>query len=311
MAPKVNVEPMELAKNYDSKKSLFPAVAQVKYDGVPLTFILKDGQIQALTRQNEVVTSVPHLVAAASIYLRVEGASFTGECFVPGKSFKVSSGIIRREEPCEDVICIVFDANIFPSRKHGYNDRRIQWIQCYNADANKFQHKFFFAPIAAWVNSPAEVEDAWVKVKTMAKNPEGMMLHAVDKPFQPGKRCWGMTRYKPQPTIDLRIDSFEEAISEEGEPLGMVGRVNVELERRYPSGMIRRTIVGVGPGKLTHYERNNLWQKYAQYLGKVVDKVFAEIKYMPDPTYDALRQPTVQRLRTDKDKPDVLEYSNE
>jgi ATP-dependent DNA ligase len=147
------------------------------------------------------------------------------------------------------------------------------------------------------------------------------MLHKVDKPFQPGKRCWGLGRYKPQPTIDLEVVSFEEAVSEAGEGLGMVGRVNVRLIREWPlgeapagwkavSGDLRNLwekIVGVGPGKLTHEERTRWWNDYN--VGALsAGNIYAEIKYMPDPAYEALRQPTVQRLRTDKTVSDVLTY---
>jgi ATP-dependent DNA ligase len=130
---------------------------------------------------------------------------------------------------------------------------------------------------------------------------EGAVLHAYGKQWNPGKRCWGTQKLKGEPTIDLRVVGFEEAVSEAGEPKGMVGRINVELARA--DGTVE--IVGVGPGKLTHEERFHLWR--TRNSTKVEDmNLIAEIKYMPDATYGKLRQPTFQQWRPDKTEADVL-----
>lgn len=339
-------EPMELAKNWDETKAskVLPAYAQIKYDGVPLTFTLlaeatlypvvgadedtewPAGTVVALTRQNEVAVSVGHLVAIAKQILHTPGASFTAECFVPGLPFKNSSGIIRRQTPDEStrmLVGIVFDANILNRPKETYFTR-IRQIEPLLEGGT-------FLRVAPYklVSTVEEVELMWktlVELTTaLGGDLEGMMMHSLTKPFAPGKRCWGMSRYKPQPTIDLEVVSFEEAVSEAGEGLGMVGRVNVRLVREWPSpppaakgneapwthvrGNVWNKVVGVGPGKLTHTEREQLWtcaQADPDWLP--AGKVFAEIKYMPDESYEALRQPTVQRLRTDKKEGDILEY---
>lgn len=319
----MSAEPMELAKNWDETKAakVLPAYAQIKYDGVPLTFIrpADNGPVQALTRQNEVALSVDHLLAVAEHILLTPGASFTAECFVPGLPFKDSSGIIRRQGMDEDtrkVIGIVFDANILNRPKETYFTR-IRQIEPMLENGT-------FLRVAPYklVSTVEEVDLMWKTLVELTKaiggELEGMMMHSLTKPFAPGKRCWGMSRYKPQPTIDLEVVTFEEAVAgadaeanggpPAGTPLGMVGRVNVHLRRRV-AGEIVSKLVGVGPGKLTHQERIDLWQKYGAGHFPAGMKMYAEIKYMPDPSYDALRQPTVQRLRTDKEEGDVLEYS--
>lgn len=314
-------EPMELAKNYDPKHAdkFLPGYMQVKYDGVPLTFIRPDGddKVITLTRQNEEAKSVPHLLEQAKVILpRIKGASFTAECLVPGRSFKESSGIIRRQTPDAETaqaIGFIFDANLEGHHKETYYIRITQIekavpivkmaFDLHNPDK---QFPFVVAPYTK-VETIEQVE-AHYKVLLELNGPdlEGAMIHKINKPFTPGKRAWGMCRYKPQPTIDLEIESFEEAVSEDGTGLGMLGRVNVHLRRQGRPD----SVVGVGPGKLTHAERVALWRDAVTDGHRVFPKVttLAEIKYMPDPSYDALRQPTIQRLRTDKTEGDILAY---
>lgn len=314
-------EPMELAKNWDPAKAnkVLPAYAQIKYDGVPLTFTrpADNGPVVALTRQNEQALSVPHLLEVAELLLNTPGASFTAECFVPGLSFKNSSGIIRRQTPDADTALIrgvIFDANPMNRPKDAYMTRFKQMeVLITPLNGTGFQ----IAPYKL-VSTVEEVEIMWETLQQLTKlaggaELEGMMMHSLTKPFAPGKRCWGMSRYKPQPTIDLQVIRYVEAVSEAGDPLGMLGRVEVALRRRI-DGNVVSSEVGIGPGKLSHDERKAIWQAATPVLASGLGprtpatKTFAEIKYMPDPSYDALRQPTVQRLRTDKEEGDILEY---
>lgn len=329
-------EPMELAKNWDPEKwqKVLPAYAQIKYDGVPLTFIRQGGEILALTRQNEQMTSVPHMLRWAKFLLLHEGASFTAECLLIGSPFKDSSGAVRRAEPNETIFGFIFDANLQARPKDTYFTRINQMQVAADAlkyDAGELPFPFKVAP-RILIEKLEQVDKLWDMISSRAPDTEGMMLHSLQKPFQPGKRCWGMSRYKPQPTIDLEVVSFEEAVSEAGEPLGMLGRVNVRLTRVFPSTEpaaapwhdlgIRRDgkrysemVVGVGPGKLSHEERKLYWHRSSAGRDERIryyngDQLFAEIKYMPDPSYEALRQPTIQRFRTDKTEGDILEYTS-
>jgi len=319
-------EPMELAKNWDPKHAakVLPGYAQIKYDGVPITFRREGGIVRALTRQNEEAKSVQHIVDFVSAMLTAEGASITAECLVPGLPFKDSSGIVRRQADAGTgrIIGIAFDYNIGAVPKETYYIRREAALKAYQAvnavwRASGFGNPPLHMAACISVSTVDDVENSWIGLRSKIKSIEGMMIHSLTKPFSPGKRCWGMSRYKPQPTIDLEVLSYEEAISETGEPLGMVGRVNVLLRRQEPGqNDVHESIVGVGPGKLDHAERRFLWDSAMPKMGlpstkRLVGemKCIAEIKYMPDPTYDALRQPTIQRLRTDKTEGDILEYA--
>jgi ATP-dependent DNA ligase len=309
-------EPMELAKNWDAKKAdiVLPAYAEIKYDGVPLTFCRDAaGVVQALTRQNEVCKSVEHMLPFADMLLLKPRGSFTAEIILPGKPFKDTSGLVRQQHSDEEstrLLGVVFDSNLFGQKDQTYHTRKTQFENMFATVATQFKvfgRRVPFFPIKAIsVYTVDQVMPTFGMLQAMSKAPiEGMVMHTMNKPYRPGKRCWGMSRYKPQPTIDLEIRNFEEAISEAGDGLGMVGRVNVWLRRRTPSGPVSVSSVGVGPGKLSHDFRRELWERYGK---SDVTGLYAEIKHMPDPTYDALRQPTIQRLRTDKTEGDILEY---
>lgn len=324
-------EPMELAINWDPKnaKKILPGYAQPKYDGVPLTFVRQSAdRIAAFTREGTEANSVPHLIEQAKHLIPVIGGSFTAEVLVPGQPFKYSSGLVRRkgvEEDCKhmELIGIIFDTNVMARPKETYFIRHKQFHNIYDVWAYAIKAQgcdpAFHAAPSVGVYSVEDVEAMFKQYNLKIKNLEGMMIHTFTKPWQPGKRCVGMSRLKPQPTIDLEVVGYEEAISKTGEGLGMVGRVNVRLVRKWasrkpPRGWTRlagdeglaECTVGVGPGKLLHNERKELWEKYVVCEYKL-PATFAEIKYMPDPSYDALRQPTFQCFRPDKTVGDIYE----
>ena len=62
------------------------------------------------------------------------------------------------------------------------------------------------------------------------------------------------------------------------------------------------TEIGIGPGRLTHDERTALW---VHFQTGMLHKRMAQIKYKSDDSYDALRQPTFQFWRDDKETPDA------
>jgi ATP-dependent DNA ligase len=146
------------------------------------------------------------------------------------------------------------------------------------------------------VHSPEEAMEAHNALMLAKPDAEGSVLHSHSKVFSPGKRCWGTQRIKDVPTIDLMIVGYEEAVSgHTGLGNGMVGRIWAEFSSFKMLDNV--STIGIGPGALTHAERRDEWQKYAAGMFK---PRIAEIRYMRDDTYDALRQPTFARWRDDK-----------
>lgn len=294
-------ETIELLKSYDWKKLDGPASFQEKLDGVPVRIVRTDGKAVPYTRQGEVVTSIPHILPYADKILR-EGGSVMGELYIPGVPFKDISGMVRKDQLERRLKLYVFDADVLGIPTSSYEFRRKAVVQLLGKLSEHLGVSLADLPIQMipghTVYTEAGVEESFNQLMALKPDAEGAVLHSMAKPFQPGKRCWGTQRMKPVPTIDLRVVGFEEAVSgKTGEGLKMVGRINCEFTRLH-NGTARMQHIGIGPGTLSHVERGIIWLRQKQYEGKI-----AEIKYMRDATYEALRQPTFFRWRDDKTRP--------
>lgn len=294
-------ETIELLKSYDWKKLDGPASFQEKLDGVPVRITRTGNKSIPCTRQGEAVTSIDHIIPYAHAILG-EGGSIVGELYIPGVAFKDISGRVRKDKPDKELRLYIFDADIRNMPTISYETRRYDVVNLLNKLSEHLGVARADMPIQLIpghvVYTQADVDESFAQLMALKPDAEGAVLHSMAKPFQPGKRCWGTQRLKPVPTIDVRVVGFEEAVSAKtGEGIGMVGRINVEFTRLH-NGTPRMAHVGVGPGTLTHPERKAIWANPRKYTGKI-----AEVKYMRDDTYEALRQPTFFRWRDDKTVP--------
>ena len=293
-------EKIELYKPYTENKLQYPVGAQQKLDGVPVRWKNIGGHIVALSRQGEVFKSLGHMQEHVRPILLTVGGSITGELYIPGRPFKYISGMARRHETGTALVCHVFDFDIMATPSLSWAGRHQQFVGALAAylgaaGIGPADCPIRLMPTVVCKDSTA-VQSAWDVVRTANPNAEGMVLHSLSKPYQPGKRVWTTQKLKPEPTIDLRIVRIVEAISKDGEPLAMAGR----LEAEFTGADGNTTEIGIGPGSLTHAERRALWleRDYIRSVGRI-----AEIKYMRDDSYSALRQPTFVRWRDDKVEP--------
>lgn len=305
-------ETIVLLKNYDPKQLSFPAAGQQKFDGVPVRIINNGTGVVAVSRQGEVITSINHILTVAKYLVLQVGASIVGELYVPGLPFKDISGLVRQtKKQSPSLMLYVFDFDLTRSKDADWFTRHNQFSTALSTYLSTAGQAPTDCPIRLIPSLPV-LDDAGAvsffnAVMEAQPQAEGVVFHSYSTPFKPGKRDWGTQRMKPVPTIDLKIMGFEEAVSKTGMPMGMVGRLNAEFTRVQPSAdgstKCSTTIIGIGPGALTHKERQALWtmQKQGRWKPHI-----AEIKYMRDDTYDALRQPTFVRFRTDKQVADTF-----
>jgi ATP-dependent DNA ligase len=309
MVARMANESIELLKPYEPKRMEWPALHMQKIDGVPVRMTKTGGKIKSVTRQNEPVKSVAHIERFAD-FLLLEGETVVMEMYIAGKPFKEISGLVRKGQPCTTLIGYVFDFDNgkgwpYNDRLMYFTDRRRKALDW--ADGEKAVIQMIPHTVCDHVEAADAAHEALMFANPKA---EGSVLHSVHKKFQPGKRLWTTQKLKPIPTIDLLVVGFEEAISAEtGLGLGMVGRVNAEFNKTLLLNNTRtgeqlalaQEVIGIGPGALTHTERKELWRmwKKGQYAPRI-----AEIKYMRDDSYDALRQPTFKCWRDDKKEPD-------
>ena len=293
---------MILAVNYDPKKfpaDYFPVAVTEKYDGVAgrFTYTSALNRVLSMSRQHEEIKSTGHI----EHWLRDKlppRAELIGELMVPGLAFKDGAGVVRREVTDERIVLFIYDYVLYDEENNilplTYDQRMEKCIKTLGPHMTQPDRPVVFMPTLI-VHNHEQIEDC--KDRVFAHNPkaEGIVirpLHHEDSLYRVG-RSKALIRWKPEPTLDLRIHSFVEAVDKHKQPMGMVGRINVWYKGK---------VEGVGPGKMTHKERTELWQLHG--ATEFTDGII-EVKYMPDETYTGLRQGTFQRWRTDKKEPDA------
>lgn len=297
---------IELARTeYRPDKMEYPAAVSLKLDGVPGVFI---GNRMPQTRQGTDIRSVAH-IQNWIVQNLPPAVGIVGELYDPVLKFKIISGQVRdTKQQHSNLVLHAFDLFVpdNPTAKWGQRTEALRLIL--EDVAGKLGKHPNDLPVVRIpqiiVQNEQEARDAHDAI--MAANPdaEGTILTSLSKVWSPNDRLWTTQKCKPEPTIDVEIIGFQEAVDEDGVGLGRVGRLIATLNRIGKDGKQTYAQIGIGPGRLTHKEAKQLWLDYK--AGKYVRRI-AEVKYMKDDSYDALRQPTFQRWRDDKSEADVLD----
>ncbi len=288
-------ETIMLAKPYNPKKLSFPVVASEKLDGVAADFYKYNGETFCRSRQDEPIVSVQHCIDFLHPLLK-DGDHVICELYSPNLAFKEISGLVRRQNgiPGLDISAYIYDYyNLHDLENGDYLSRMRQMgkrIGVHTSDTTPIK-----LITGKQLKSQEELDEYIVEFTAANPSAEGLvirMLRGEHSEYKFG-RSWGMQKKKTTETVDLKIVGFEEAVSKTGEPLGMIGRVIV---------LYKGKEIGAGPGKANHDARTNMWQNQSEFIGKI-----AEIAYMPDKTYDALREARFIRMREDKQEPNEEE----
>lgn len=302
---------MILAKDVDYKKMVGKVCyLSEKIDGIPGIF--EKGK-PTLSRSGNEILSIPHITEIVQWYLKGDlSPVIVGELYIPGKHFKDSGGIIRRQEPQpnEGIRLRIWDAYFPEEMGLTYQQRMTKaspWIKALLRDMSGL---FEMAP-SYWA-IPANIHEAKEAVleyfaeliltaeEKDLPRPEGVMIRTHDEPYKMG-RSWGMMRYVEKPTLDLKVVAFEEATANKkmtfmgeeyikGQGLGAIGKIFVQYGDE---------AIGVGPGCMTHQERRDYFQNPEKLIGKII-----KVQYKHDDSYKALRQPTFVCIHHDKTTPD-------
>lgn len=308
-----NSEHMILAKNIDANKIPKYAAMSEKIDGVPGIF----GRSKiTMSRQGKPITSVKHIEDTIDKIVPRD-VQIIGELHIPGAPFKYSSGKIRKNEQNLDIHLGIWDVVLLKEPDAPYNKRmhyldsiiddlfddslgKIDTIPVQNARFDNYDdamHK-----IKAYYETLREpfkkrvIKFAPETPLSGVGEPEGVIIRDLYDVYRRG-RSWGLQRYVPKPTADLRVCALAEATAnkrmeflgdtfEKGEGLRAVGALWVNFNG---------TLVKVGPGNMTHKERRLFWLTPELLIGKII-----KVQYKADPTYDALREPTYVCIRDDK-----------
>lgn len=275
---------MMLAKQYTPKSLHFPVYVTEKLDGVPVDIRWnEDNSITATSRQGKPVTCIEHILAALGKAIVQHGTHLVGELYIPGVDFKDISGKARQtKKQSPDLQLWVWDMYFDYAGNELYEGRI--------AIAHDFVRNLkspHIQIIPARKKASQEVLDEYI-AQFMNDHPEaeGVVVRNGNGLYQL-KRSYDMQKVKVTNTADLKIVSFEEAVdAKTDKPLGMVGRINC---------LYKGAVIGVGPGTMDHPTRRYVWENQERYVGNIV-----EVKYMPDESYDALREARFFRWREDK-----------
>lgn len=296
---------LQLAQSKFTPKKL-PAMVMLseKLDGVPIRMdfavtVNSVNLLAASTRQGEHSYSTQFIqqhMAHKLIGVPSGMYSFVGEVTHETLTdFKDVSGVVRRQEPQGGLIY-----NIFDFVDHAHTDRGFA-ARIFSAAQLIREQRTDIRFIPQYYVRREDITE-WF-AKQLRTGAEGGIIRDPYELWQPGKRTWGYQKFVQDPTIDLFIVGVEEATSEAGEPLGMAGRLIASY---------KGTAIGIGPGKLSHDERRELWAEWKQWQQAIASgykhtkwKRMAAIKHKRDDSYDALRQPTFQVWRDDKDEADA------
>ena len=296
-----------LAKPFDPTKFKGRVLLSEKLDGVPVRYdFYLAGPRPAQSRQGHILTSIDHIEDALIERWKMIGekeagklnAVIVGEITHPEiKNFKDLSGLVRRDSPCPELVLNVFDGYL-TDPEDGFLTRIADLSKWLGTTGTVRVVPQRLLPITITSDKLADTAEEHMRIlrKVQGYRPEGVVFRDAAAPFKPGMRHWDYQKYVVDPTIELRLHSVVEG---KGSHAGSVGRMNF---------WYKGEIIGVGPGKLTHAERRIMWQSwknspfaaYSRGSGPI-----ATIQYKRDDSYDALRQPTFQHWRNDKDTADA------
>lgn len=308
-------EYMILAKNIEAKKLPKYVAMSEKIDGVPGIF----GKNKiTMSRQGKPITSVRHIKNVIDMIVPRD-IQIIGELYIPGAPFKYSSGKVRKNEQNLDIHLGIWDVVLLNKPDVVYQERMHYLESILDLD------DLFDASLGKINKIPVQnarfddYDDAMTKIKAFYETlrepfkrrviefapetplsgvgePEGVIIRDWHDVYRRG-RSWGLQRYVPKPTADLRVCALAEATAnkrikflgdtfEKGEGLRAIGALWVNFNG---------TLVKVGPGNMTHKERRLFWLTPELIHGKII-----KVQYKADPTYDALREPTYVCIRDDK-----------
>ena len=283
-----------LSKGYKPEKLIFPVFISEKLDGMPIKLSINHelGTVTDESRQGSSNVSVAHdaenFMRQMLPWINEKMESFVAEITHEHiKGFKDISGTVRRQQHCSQFVWNFFDYD------NGQDLDFYQRTSRLKALLGAFPIGAKFKYVRQHMIHSMEQLDKFIIDKPIKDDQEGWVIRAAGDMWAPASRSWGYQKIVVTPSEDLPLVQVDEAVSKDGEPLGMAGK----LWARYNDQLI-----GVGPGKLTHPERTDLWLQYQKGKMKGTwNNPTMEVTYKKDDTYTALREARFTCWRPDKD----------
>ena len=283
----------------------FPAMVQLKMDGMRFNAIVKNGVVEYRSRNGKEIHGIKHLDQDFIVLSGSKNCVFDGELVVNDKGIildrQTGNGILNKavkgtisDLESHKIRATVWDVIDYEDFTAGYSsvpyrDRFERITSTIFTDAVKVvEHQMVESIIEA-----REVFDRY-----LAQGQEGIILKAGDAPWE-NKRVKHQLKFKGELECDLRIVGYEEGT---GKYVGRLGAIICE------SGSTddRVLTVNVGSG-FSDDLRTGLWNIRDELLGKIVAlKYNSRIKNKQGG--DSLFLPIFLEIR--EDKTDADEYKD-
>lgn len=234
-----------------------PYIVQPKLNGERCRLLHQNGRVLLLSSSEEIISSIHHINAAGQ---HLPNGEYDGELYIHGwKHSEIHSVVSRTNNihPRADEMQLhLFD---IPSIFEVQCERIAQLNQLSGTYSGPDSIRFVKNYIAHTFTEVLNLYDQFI-----GEGYEGFIIRHLDTPYS-RTRTPGMMKFKPEQSDTYTLTGMEEAISESGTPLGMVGAFNCidDMGTRFK----------VGAGKLTHAERRLVWQEYLDSSKHMYGKV--------------------------------------
>lgn len=273
--------PLESVKNPDALK--FPMWASEKFDGVFCAALRLPGGIGIFSRTGERYVSMKHLEEDLKAIIDNEffGAKpiVLFEAYIPDTDQATISGYCRDTKGQHpEIVALVHTVVDYPKMNLSIqNQTELGYLNSNISPNIKLVRHIKIFSLSKVLRLAQGVWD---------RGGEGIILNAIDAPYQPGKRNASMIKIKKGISYDLRVIGVYEGKGKYAGTLGgLICRYKDNQEIRV-SGM-------------TDAERKAWWEDNQKIIGKIV-----QINAMAESSKGKLREPRFKGIRYDKAEAD-------
>lgn len=238
-----------------------PVMVQPKLDGErchPIGHILPE--VELISSECNPIVSVPHINYA----LKEQGLTdieSDGELYIHGMDFSDIHSIVSRKS----------DDTLNPdAHKMGFHIFDIAWpngqqlLRSNWLAARKVEPPLYIVPIFI-CSSMNEIMDTYQDI--LSQGYEGIIIRHIMAPYERKRSNMGM-KFKAKKIDEYEIIDVIEAVSEAGEPKGMVGSFLCHGEDGTP--------FKVGAGQLSHMQRIEIWEDHIWHKNVIGNYVKVE-----------------------------------
>ena len=224
-----------------------PYIVQPKLNGERWRVIREEGICLLLSSTEELILSVPHIQHWCLSHLPL--GEWDGELYVHGWSWAEIHGVVGRttnlHENYEAMELHLFD---WPSRNEPQLMRLVELRKMFLNLSKGGPLRYVRSEVAHTLEDVYQLHDRFI-----GEGYEGFIIRELSAPYE-RKRSGAMMKFKPKAIDHYKITGCYEAISGDGTPKGILGGFNCIDDMQ--------TTFSVGAGKLSHYERRLIWDRY-------------------------------------------------